>query len=199
MLYSAPEQNKQAKRAVCTIFGRPIYTTDVVRIHDGRAQKRADFTAVTEPRALASGSGDELRPSRNAHLRLSNHSSQLVREASDARAASFRPRQRSGPSPVRQSPRHDQLDYSTLASNTAVSTLPARLIWTKIRYLRGLFATAFWSAGRTVILYMDLQSHAWPLFEEQGEFESAVIPSLDGRRLALTRWSSANNAWMLEK
>jgi len=64
---------------------------------------------------------------------------------------------------------------------------------------RGLYATAHWPRGRTVILYMDMQGHAWPLVEEQGEFESAVIPSPDGRRLAFTGLSSANNAWMLER
>jgi len=63
----------------------------------------------------------------------------------------------------------------------------------------GFYATAFRPAGRTVVLYMDLQGHAWPLSEAPGEFESTVVPSPDGRWLAFTRWISANNAWMLER
>ena len=63
----------------------------------------------------------------------------------------------------------------------------------------GFYVTAFRPAGRTAILYMDLQGHAWPLSDAPGEFDSPLVPSPDGRRLAFTRWSSANNAWMLER
>jgi hypothetical protein len=32
----------------------------------------------------------------------------------------------------------------------------------------------------------------------QGELDTTVFPSPDGKRLTFTRWSSANNAWLLE-
>jgi DNA-binding winged helix-turn-helix (wHTH) protein/Tol biopolymer transport system component len=81
----------------------------------------------------------------------------------------------------------------------------AVLDWKRLDWLswapdgKGFYATALWPRGRTAILYLDMQGHIWPLFEQQGEFEAAVIPSPDGRRLAFTRLSSANNAWMLER
>jgi len=63
---------------------------------------------------------------------------------------------------------------------------------------KGLYV-ACWPAGRTAIAYMDFEGRMWPLIERPGEFETIVLPSPDGRRLAFSQWSSANNAWMMEK
>jgi Tol biopolymer transport system component len=63
---------------------------------------------------------------------------------------------------------------------------------------KGLFATSS-VPGRTVILHMDFEGHASPLFELQGEFDPSVLPSPDGRRLAFTVQTSVRNAWMIEK
>jgi hypothetical protein len=52
--------------------------------------------------------------------------------------------------------------------------------------------------GRTVLLHVDLHGQAQPLFEMPEVVESVVLPSPDGKRLAFGRWSSPNNAWMVE-
>ncbi|MBZ5621553.1 MAG: winged helix-turn-helix domain-containing protein [Acidobacteriia bacterium] len=76
--------------------------------------------------------------------------------------------------------------------------------WTGFNWVRwapdgkGLYV-ACWPTGRTVIGYLDFDGHKWPLIETPGESGTAVFPSPDGRRLAFSRWSSANNAWMMER
>jgi Tol biopolymer transport system component len=63
---------------------------------------------------------------------------------------------------------------------------------------KGLYTTSFRN-GKTVILYMDLEGHAWPLFEARGQFQTWASASPDGRRLAFGVRTSTRNAWMIEK
>ena len=63
---------------------------------------------------------------------------------------------------------------------------------------KGLYITSFRN-GKTVILFMDLEGHVWPLFEAQGQFQSWASASPDGRHLAFVVRTLARNAWMIEK
>lgn len=62
---------------------------------------------------------------------------------------------------------------------------------------KGFYTTSFRN-GKTVILFMDLEGHVWPLFEAQGQFQSWASASPDGRRLAFGVRTLARNAWMIE-
>jgi len=62
---------------------------------------------------------------------------------------------------------------------------------------KGLYAVGG-APGRTVIFRMDFQGHVWPLYEVADEIDAHVVPSPDGRRLALGLRSSTRNAWMVE-
>jgi Tol biopolymer transport system component/DNA-binding winged helix-turn-helix (wHTH) protein len=61
----------------------------------------------------------------------------------------------------------------------------------------GIFVTRV-SAIATTILYIDLQGHAYPLWEQQGSLASWCVPSPDGRYLAITKTDWDSNVWMLE-
>ena len=61
----------------------------------------------------------------------------------------------------------------------------------------GMFVTSL-SAIATTILYIDLQGHAYPLWEQQGSLASWCVPSPDGRYLAITKTDWDSNVWMLE-
>jgi len=62
---------------------------------------------------------------------------------------------------------------------------------------KGFYTTSLRN-GKTVILCMDLEGHAGPLFEAQGQFQSWASASPDGRRLAFGVRTLARNAWMIE-
>ena len=61
----------------------------------------------------------------------------------------------------------------------------------------GLFVTST-GVNATRILYVDLQGHAYPLWEHQGSWISCPVPSPDGRHLAILGPTGDSNAWMLE-
>ncbi len=63
---------------------------------------------------------------------------------------------------------------------------------------RGLFVVSGKRTTRTV-LYTDLKGIAHPLWETQGASgETLVVPSPDGRHLAMQTWSTSGNLWLLE-
>ena len=62
---------------------------------------------------------------------------------------------------------------------------------------KGLFVTSI-GANATRILYVDLQGHAYPLWELPAFSVSWAVPSPDGRHLAILGPTWDSNAWMLE-
>jgi len=80
--------------------------------------------------------------------------------------------------------------------------------WTSLENLRwNAFGTGFFAASRTpetsVLLSIDLQGHSRVLWEQKGTMgnESAgtiVVPSPDGRRLAMMEFTLNANMWMME-
>ena len=54
------------------------------------------------------------------------------------------------------------------------------------------------SAQAAALLYIDLEGHVQPLWQQDGIFKTWAIPSPNGRHLALLEWTSANNVWMIE-
>ncbi len=62
---------------------------------------------------------------------------------------------------------------------------------------KGLFVTST-GVNATRIFYVDLQGHAYPLWEHQGSWISCPVPSPDGRHLAILGPTGDSNAWMLE-
>jgi hypothetical protein len=60
---------------------------------------------------------------------------------------------------------------------------------------KGLFVTSIGATAR--ILYVDLQGHAYPLRELPGTV-SSLVPSPDGRHLAILGPTWDSNAWLLE-
>ena len=62
---------------------------------------------------------------------------------------------------------------------------------------KGLFTSGLVERG-SVLLYVDLQGNAHPLWEQRGSSATWAIPSPDGRHLALSGWTTNTNFWMLE-
>ena len=62
---------------------------------------------------------------------------------------------------------------------------------------KGLFTSGPVERG-SVLLYVDLQGNAHPLWEQRGSLVTWAIPSRDGRHLALSGWTKNTNFWMLE-
>ena len=63
---------------------------------------------------------------------------------------------------------------------------------------RGLFVAAGVRSG-TVLLYVDMQGNASPLWRNAGASEYTIgVPSPDGRHLAITSDTRSGNIWMLE-
>ena len=62
---------------------------------------------------------------------------------------------------------------------------------------KGLFTSSPVERG-SVLLYVDLQGNAHPLWEQRGSLATWAIPSRDGRHLALSGWTTNTNFWMLE-
>jgi len=63
---------------------------------------------------------------------------------------------------------------------------------------RGLFVAAGVRSG-TVLLYVDMQGNASPLWQNAGASEYTIgVPSPDGRHLAITSDTRSGNIWMLE-
>jgi eukaryotic-like serine/threonine-protein kinase len=50
----------------------------------------------------------------------------------------------------------------------------------------------------SVLLHVDLQGNAHVLWEQPGGLQTAGIPSLDGRHLAIRGWTVNSNVWMME-
>ena len=50
----------------------------------------------------------------------------------------------------------------------------------------------------SVLLHVDLQGKAEPLWEQEGNTVAYALPSPDGRHLAIVGTSTSNNVWMLE-
>ena len=77
--------------------------------------------------------------------------------------------------------------------------------WTNVRSVnwaangQGLFVSSEIRGGR-MLLYVDLQGNARPLWENVGASgETLAYPSPDGRHLAMHGHTVAGNLWMLEK
>jgi hypothetical protein len=49
-----------------------------------------------------------------------------------------------------------------------------------------------------VLLSVDLQGNARVLWEHAGSFKTNGVPSPDGRRLAIQRWTVDGSIWMME-
>jgi len=62
---------------------------------------------------------------------------------------------------------------------------------------KGLFTSGLVQRG-SVLLYVDLQGNAHPLWEQRGSLVTWAIASPDGRHLALSGWTTNTNFWMLE-
>jgi eukaryotic-like serine/threonine-protein kinase len=63
---------------------------------------------------------------------------------------------------------------------------------------KGLFVVAGIKGGR-VVLHVDLQGNAYPLWEHAGgSAETLAVPSPDGRHLAMQGWTTNGNMWMME-
>lgn len=62
---------------------------------------------------------------------------------------------------------------------------------------KGLFTSGLVQRG-SVLLYVDLQGNAHPLWEQRGSLITWAIPSRDGRHLALSAWTTNTNFWLLE-
>jgi eukaryotic-like serine/threonine-protein kinase len=63
---------------------------------------------------------------------------------------------------------------------------------------KGLFVVAGTKGGR-VVLHVDLQGNADPLWEDAGgSGETLAVPSPDGRHVAMQGWTTSGNLWMLE-
>jgi Tol biopolymer transport system component len=52
--------------------------------------------------------------------------------------------------------------------------------------------------GRTTHLFVDLNGHASPVWEQKGSLQTWAVPSPDGRHLAMLGWTINANAWMIE-
>ena len=70
----------------------------------------------------------------------------------------------------------------------------SEMAWASDR--KGLFVTSIGATAR--ILYVDLQGHAYPLWELPAFSVSWAVPSPDGRHLAILGPTWDSNAWMLE-
>jgi Tol biopolymer transport system component/DNA-binding winged helix-turn-helix (wHTH) protein len=62
---------------------------------------------------------------------------------------------------------------------------------------KGWFTCALQPTG-SVLLHVDLQGKANPLWEQEGNSVSYGLPSPDGRHLAIVGTTKSNNVWMLE-
>jgi Tol biopolymer transport system component len=62
---------------------------------------------------------------------------------------------------------------------------------------KGFYVSSRSPRGAT-LLYIDLNGHASPMWEQKGSFETWGVPSPDGRHLAIQGWTVNSNVWMLE-
>ena len=62
---------------------------------------------------------------------------------------------------------------------------------------KGLYVGSSSPRGAT-LLYVDLKSHASPVWEQKGSFQTWGIPSPDGRHLAIMGYTVDSNVWMIE-
>src|SRR5260370_41990025 len=60
---------------------------------------------------------------------------------------------------------------------------------------KGLFTSGLVQRG-SVLLYVDLQGNAHPLWEQRGSLGTWAIASPDGRHLALSGCTTNTNFWM---
>jgi hypothetical protein len=52
--------------------------------------------------------------------------------------------------------------------------------------------------GRRTLLHVDLRGNPQVLWEGSGSGQTVAIPSRDGRRLAISNWTTDGNIWMME-
>ena len=62
---------------------------------------------------------------------------------------------------------------------------------------KGWFVCALTQSG-SVLLYVDLEGRATPLWEQKGNTVAYGLPSPDGRRLAIVGTARSSNVWMME-
>jgi hypothetical protein len=62
---------------------------------------------------------------------------------------------------------------------------------------KGLFTSALLPRS-SVLLYVDLNGNAQPLWEQQGSLFTWAVPSPDGRQVILSSWTEKANIWLLE-
>jgi hypothetical protein len=62
---------------------------------------------------------------------------------------------------------------------------------------KGFFTRALGATG-SVLVHVDLQGKAEPLWEQEGNTVAYALPSPDGRHLAIVGTSRSSNVWMLE-
>jgi hypothetical protein len=70
--------------------------------------------------------------------------------------------------------------------------------WSNFLFIDAAFGTGWYSssssAASITLLYIDQQGHAQALSENV----ASAVPSPDGRHLALLKWNTTSNAWMIE-
>jgi hypothetical protein len=52
--------------------------------------------------------------------------------------------------------------------------------------------------GNTTDLHLDFKGHVQVLREHAGGWGGGIVPSPDGRHLAMSQWTIESNTWMLE-
>jgi Tol biopolymer transport system component len=62
---------------------------------------------------------------------------------------------------------------------------------------KGIFTSAIVQKG-SILLWIDLNGNAYPLWEQRGGQASYAVPAPDGRHLALGGWTAASNIWTME-
>jgi len=62
---------------------------------------------------------------------------------------------------------------------------------------KGVYVGSSSSRG-TTLLYVDLQGHATPVWEQKGNLRTWALPSPDGHHLAIMGYTVDSNVWMLE-
>jgi serine/threonine protein kinase len=63
---------------------------------------------------------------------------------------------------------------------------------------RSLLVVSDGVGGRRTLLHVDLQGNPQVLWEGLGSGQTVAIPSRDGRRLAISNWTTDGNIWMME-
>jgi Tol biopolymer transport system component len=62
---------------------------------------------------------------------------------------------------------------------------------------KGFYVSSSSPRGAT-LLYVDLEGHATPLWQQKGSYRSWAVPSPDGHHLAILGSTVDSNVWMIE-